>query len=509
MKYLLLDTQIFLDFAVNRQAGVAGKLVSLFISLLNNGEIKLIVPALVKYETSKHLETEILKIDTVLDKTIRQIESIYWVNGIEGEYIDLSEYKKKSKSCILELRDIFNKQKVNYISEATKGLNEIFGNSNTIVISEDHSLLQSVLQRKIYKRAPLHKEKKESNGDALIIETLINIRKFIDLVEGDRIFFVTRNTTDFSEDHGDNKKELHRHIVQDIEVAGLSEYVAYRINLPECIMKDCEQEITNAKIKKEFELEFAEVQAIEEAERYRAFEENLREAHGLPSLESFEDMHNQELLDDENAQKIVELYESLGEKYSELRELYYHYTEILSILDTINQCTADSNNIINRFNEFLSRNKERFCCYTIGDIVDWINMQIDKVDIDTEKYKMPDYIDMDETVCFVDENKNELCLTWEDTVLEPESGELHTVYCLITTTQNSVPVCRGYININYGFVHEDDEGNVGDACEAEIYIELQDVVELIEQVDANVGILANRQQRYVEEINIVMLAEPV
>ena len=50
--------------------------------------------------------------------------------------------------------------------------------------------MDMVLKRKIYKRAPFHKVKKESNGDGVIIESLININQFVAINEKDIIFLL-------------------------------------------------------------------------------------------------------------------------------------------------------------------------------------------------------------------------------------------------------------------------------------------------------------------------------
>ena len=67
--------------------------------------------------------------------------------------------------------------------------------------------MDKVIKRKIYKKAPFHKVEKESYGDGIIAETLININQFITISENDAIYFVTGNYKDFSDS---NKKcELH------------------------------------------------------------------------------------------------------------------------------------------------------------------------------------------------------------------------------------------------------------------------------------------------------------
>ncbi|CEP83713.1 Uncharacterised protein [[Clostridium] sordellii] len=72
------------------------------------------------------------------------------------------------------------------------------------------------MQRSIYKKRPFHyggKDKdKNSTADAVIIESLINIKSLININNEDYIFFISRNPADFSADKGQNKNVLHEDI---------------------------------------------------------------------------------------------------------------------------------------------------------------------------------------------------------------------------------------------------------------------------------------------------------
>ena len=174
-------------------------------------------------------------------------------------------------------------------------------------------LLQAAWRRKIYKRAPSHKENKESNGDALIAETLINIKNYITLSGDDKIYFISRNIEDFSQSDGkEARSNLHRHLIEDLGNAGILEQIEYRIDFNKCIGVDFEAELENANLAEEFEREFLEQQAAQEADYYREVEDNLRESFGLPSLSSFDDWLNSELENDEGAQRIVEIFGLYG-----------------------------------------------------------------------------------------------------------------------------------------------------------------------------------------------------
>ena len=60
MNYVLLDTNIIIDMVVDRRNQIDNKLLNKFLKLLEFDEIKLIVPEIVKTETYRHLDKEIM-----------------------------------------------------------------------------------------------------------------------------------------------------------------------------------------------------------------------------------------------------------------------------------------------------------------------------------------------------------------------------------------------------------------------------------------------------------------
>lgn len=68
MKYILIDTNIFLDVLVDRKNQVSSKLVETFEKLLDYDEIKLIIPSIVKFKTYKHIDEEFDKVNVNLKK---------------------------------------------------------------------------------------------------------------------------------------------------------------------------------------------------------------------------------------------------------------------------------------------------------------------------------------------------------------------------------------------------------------------------------------------------------
>lgn len=383
-------------------------------------------------------------------------------------------------------------------------INSIFENDNSILINDNEELLNGALQRKIYKKAPCHYENKESYGDALITETLINLRDLIEIKEDDCIYFISDNIEDFSSKHL-GKNYLHEHIAKDLIKNELIDMVNYRINFSKFIIEDLKEEIVNANLKEEFEKELEEEQAAEEAMYYSEHEDMLRESYGLSSLTSFDDWLRDKVSESHEVEKLLDLFESINKIYSELEELYYFYwddfsTMINSYDNNEDLRDIDNNVIISKFNKLLLCNKEKFYCYSIEDIIEWISLQEDEICFEFDKLNLEDYISLDESSSIMDSKKRELILSWENVELYPENGEAHMVYCYLKELKNKVIISEGRVEINYGYVEEDDYGQAGDGCEATIDIHINSVIESIENIQQELEKLKAKHEKYVNYI---------
>ena len=192
MNYVLLDTNILIDMVVDRRNQIDNKLLNKFLKLLEFDEIKLIVPEIVKTETYRHLDKEIDNVGIQIQKVLDDIGKLYGVSTLEIEGLDLSVYKKNARKELNAALTLFESKREAYKDDIFKSIDLIFNHKNCIQI-EDISLMDMVLKRKIYKKAPFHRVEKESNGDGVITESLININQFITVNEKDIIYFGTDN----------------------------------------------------------------------------------------------------------------------------------------------------------------------------------------------------------------------------------------------------------------------------------------------------------------------------
>lgn len=83
MKYLALDTNIYLDMIVSRNKSHKPEAYEQMKKLLDYGEIRAVVPSIIIREVNRHIENEIEKINSHLKLIKKNVESLYWINNVE------------------------------------------------------------------------------------------------------------------------------------------------------------------------------------------------------------------------------------------------------------------------------------------------------------------------------------------------------------------------------------------------------------------------------------------
>lgn len=239
-----------------------------------------------------------------------KIKDLYGIETYQIAGLDIEEYKKESRKQLNQALEMFQSRKSDYKNELFNTIKMVFEHRNSNIITDDDFLNNLVMRRRIYKKAPFHKEQKDSFADGLITETLVNVEKFIEIKVDDIIYFVTGNYTDFF-DTG-NKDMLHPHIIEDLEKAGLKERIVYVRKFGQLIQKELEQE----------------------EERERSILESdcqdmVRESAGLSSLGDFESKMEDDLVDSNFQVDIANIFERLNECYSILEEFYMFYNDEL------------------------------------------------------------------------------------------------------------------------------------------------------------------------------------
>lgn len=450
MKYLFFDTNIYLDMVTDRNNKINFDLIFKFNLLLKKSEdITIILPEIVSFEVNKHLNLEIEAIGKNIKEQKKEIDKLYWFPYSE---VNIEEYKKRVKESLTELQEIYDKNKNEYEVKAHRIIDNIFKNEKTKFIKSDSYLNDKVLTRKIFKKAPLHIESKDSFADALIVETLINLKRYVNLQVNDKIYFVTRNTSDFSCKF--NKKELHSDIKEDLKNVALLGNVVYLNDLKEVIGKELKEEIKKA----ELDVEFEEI--LEEEERKRLeileLEEENRIAGGLTPLSVYP-----EHLD-------IEFSES--QEYNEIREIFENINSIiLQLNDEIYLKFEDLND------KAEEKDLEKYDKKLFSEITEFSQK------LEEEYETLPENLEIGKNIEFKNSKKEKIFLEWKDFELSPDNDSTDTVSLFLKKAEQIIAI--GKIEVYYGYLNFNEDGNADDGCAESITIEFDGIISELKEIE--------------------------
>lgn len=474
MKYILMDTNIYLDLIVDRRHNVSSNLVSNFKNLLDFDEIKLVVPQIVVHEVKKHLETQFLSVGKTLDEAISSIDKIHDICGLSTGTLNAELHKKEARKQIKSLQEKFANNKDVYLESITELIETIFTHNNCIIVDDDDKIRSLCLKRRIYKKAPFHIDGKESFADGTIAVTLIHLKEYIDFSEQDSIIFVTGNTSDFSEKG--NKRVLHKDILEDLSLHNMEKCTTYVISFNELVGKVLETEVDSANLQEEFEKNLQREAAEQKAQQLLEFIDARRATVGLSSLSGFEDTFIEEFNESKFVLSVIELFERLNTCYSDLENLFYFYDE--DMLGYISSFELDDIQIfINQWNSVAEQLDFPEVEANIGGLVKIVESIKDKsasLDFSDICKTLPDFIEFgkEESFYAFDKNKYELCL--DELCLSCQEGGMDWLDVALIKNDDEI-LATGTIEIFYGYADENYDGTVGDSCEQLIDYSTSDV----------------------------------
>lgn len=502
MKYLFLDTNIYLDSIVLRNKSNKAEIYEYLIKLLEYGEIRLIVPEIVINEVFNHVDNEINKIGDNLKEIRSRAKGLYWINHVE-ELKSFDNSISDVKKCLNEISDKYDNNKERYKTEYLERLNKIFNHKNTIKIKEDQTILNAALTRKIYKKMPFHLNdvEKDSMADAIIIETLINFRPSTGISADDKIYFISKNWRDFSADK-DNKNVFHDDILNSIKEKNLTENINYSTLFAETLLTEFKDEINNVNIAEELENELKWEEEELKRESIESYYENIRESAGLSPLSGTD--WEYKVSCEKKVQKLIDL---INEMEEEFKKIYYTYKErymkLENTLDTIQ---------LRQFNSILQDNTLFSALIGADGLNSNINLIknnikslfIDLYDIEKiTEYSNEEGFSLNTTIAkFYDNYKNEYKVEVIG-YLSPCDDDEDTID--IYFYKNNIREAEGSITVYYGYFKENDDGGAGDGAEEDIRVYLDDLIDSIDTVKDRVVNDIQVQINTIKKINDIFL----
>ncbi|MBR3209667.1 MAG: DUF4935 domain-containing protein [Bacilli bacterium] len=475
MKYLILDTNIYLNMVVQRDKSHLPESQIHLKKLLNTDQIRLVVPRIIKTEVHRHVDAEIDQIGKNVSLLEKNIKKLYWINT-NDEIEEFNKIAKEAKKMFNLLKDTFETNSEKYKKQASKLFEELWDHSNTIVIDETPDILFKANLLSLHKKRPFQysNKEKDSLADAIIFESILNFMS-TEINDDDIIFFSSRNTADFSRSKKE-KEFLHNDFNDRLNQENLFELFNYRIHFQKMLLEDFKEEVTKAGIIEELREEMKK----EMQEDYLREQISMdRESVGLPSLSSdWEEILSEapEIID------IITFFEQfrieLSVAYENLKELYDDIKEGISSSDlkTIEMISnrAFELDLVLKDNdlEFDNEDKDE----NIHNLLEKLEKSFKKNNLDLESsdlWHVKDYFELNSPILeFKDFSNDSLVIEFRGE-LEPYSDGTDIVDVFV----NNVNV-KDRIEVYYGYQNFDDN-QASDGSTESITINLQETKDIV------------------------------
>ncbi|WP_342550000.1 PIN domain-containing protein [Paenibacillus sp. FSL P2-0089] len=480
MKYLFLDTNIYIDMIVSRNSSHSADSYELLKILLDHDQVKILVPAIIETEINRHIASEVKNVGRLVQEARRSIDNVYWINHVE----EIRTYNEKIgplKQTLGNMVDEFGRNEERYKNDATQKITGLMQYRNVIRLEENSDLLLKVQKRKLYKLCPFHIEDKESWADALIIETLINIRDFVDIAAEDELYFITRNHKDFSKGNSQTERTIiHPHIEEQLSQKDLLPIFHYRSLYTKTLLEDFADEVTEANIYQQL-MEEAEEERREMIDSARhEWHAMERESVGLSSLSS-DDAYIERICESDEVEALVSTIESsISSLDAEIESAIEEYSQFEYDLSTISiENLIESILAYNTQSPFLQIiYKRTFSEEEVRDsVLEFVKdhlFLVEDLNSFLASIKSKDYFEIDELVSFRDLDDNIIRLS-VDGQLDPRDDDTDSLW--VELYKNEERISYGEIEVYYGFINFDEDGGAADGSDESFTYRLERVID--------------------------------
>lgn len=497
MIFVLLDTNIIIDMVVDRRKCINPAILQDFLNLLDYDEIKLIMPNIVEVETQRHLNDEFERVGKNLDAAKKTIDNLYGISTLKGTRLELEEHKKKARQELAQVWDIYDQNKDEYKKDIEYVIELLINHKNTCRIS-DSNLYNGVMERRILQKAPMHKVEKESYGDALIIETLVNLKKYQTISTEDSIYFVTGNTADFSDMN--NKRELHKDIIEDLKNKGL-ENVEYVTTFKELISVKLKSSISNVKILKRIEEELK----LQEEEYLADIRDIERESFGLPSISSIVSDVEDILTDSDYGENICEISDRLDKIQRELEEKTDEYDYILDRIGELNYGELELfvKAVCDCYPDLVCGCSETRSLLEIIENVKMKKNQLDSINIignennSLNKRTLSD-VSYGESINLSSVDNGDYIYAIDNLYLCEEEGSTDKIEISLSGEDD---ITYGTVNVTYGFACPNEDGDIGELEDSEVCISADDILTKLKDIASAWDDFLSNENAFIEDLN--------
>jgi hypothetical protein len=476
---MLLDTNIYLDMIVSRNDTSKAGSYDELLKLLEHDKLKLIVPKIIKEEVKRHLKGEIVKIGKSVKATRKSLREMYWINNVDL-LNDFNDKLSSVRKTLGQLDDEFSVNMQSYLEDSIKKIDTLFNHSNSIEIIETNELMNNVRRRKLYKKAPSHIENKDSTADSLIVESLINIKDFYTIDDDDKIFFISRNISDFSQGTNKEFKEnLHSDIKDDLASKNLNNIVEYRILFTKTIYDDFKSEAEEIDILTQL-LEDMELE--EEANEALMIMERInmdRESVGLMSLGS-DSIYLERIYEMQESYEFISTLETAVNDYRAGLERYIeYYYDVIEKIKRIDLKTLKAK--VDSFNNLYKiipiENFEKDEASSISSYIDYYIGNVACYGDSLNSIQLQDYIEMGDILLMKNVYEQPIRIDLSGH-LDPRNDDTDNLELNFSINGRSIE--SGTIEVYYGYMNFDLDGGAADGAQDSIDFYFKSLNEKIE-----------------------------
>ena len=201
---------------------------------------------------------------------------------------------------------------------------------------------------------------------------------------------------------------------------------------------------------------------------YFDLDEEAREMAGLSSLSGFQDYMEEYVSEHDQTSKIISVFEDISDEITKVEDLFAQYDDLLSAID-FEKLDQEK---ISSFQQHLGIEREE--CSLEDELKSFMD------ETDTEFLRLPDYLTVGENIKISTPSEKVLELSWSNYELNPESGETHTV--LLQIIDAGIVISESHIEITYGYMNFDEDGNAADGCGEDIEVNFNMVILALKEI---------------------------
>ena len=229
-----------------------------------------------------------------------------------------------------------------------------------------------------------------------------------------------------------------------------------------------------------------------------------RKELGFCSLEDYESYLENDLSNSKLEQDVIQKFGEIESIYKAYEDFTSCYDSLLEELHTenVNDIAVQLSCKLKDISDFpVIPNKQQITEDEIYNIRQWCENKYEKSERINELC-LPDTISFGETIIIQGINYEKLLFTINEIEISPTEGDEETIDISISSTKEQIG--QGYIKLTVGYIHFDDEGQVGDGLEDSIEYEYSEIIDVLCNFIKEQNKMFNSDKEIINRIESIM-----